>query len=68
MRFIEMIRKNAKKNNENDMCRWFFVSPAEMNTFRYRAECHQEPIFLDGLQDLDYRFCPYCGRKIKRIM
>jgi hypothetical protein len=44
-----------------DVCLW-----GEDSDGNWETGCHEMFIFTDGgVRDNDFRYCPYCGKKIK---
>ena len=72
-RTIERIKKDAQstrtnaeriRNMTDDVCEWKY------NDSEYYCEstCKHLHIFMsDGPEENEYRFCPYCGKKIKIV-
>ena len=70
--FIEQSNKEAVQalksvldGNHDDVCEWKFEDE-EANL--YLTGCQQRQLLFDGTpKENGYRFCPYCGKKIKIV-
>lgn len=68
--FIEQSNKEAVRalksvldsKESEDVCEW------KLDDEEYETGCNQNHIIFDGsLSDNDYKYCPYCGKKIKVV-
>lgn len=61
---IEIVNQLAEEYN-NDFCEWRLCDE-EANV--YDTTCMNPHILLEGSpSDNNYKFCPYCGKKIKVV-
>lgn len=59
---VERLRAMVKES-EDVYCEWI---NDEIQDEHYTTGCDNEQYFTDGnIQDNQYLFCPYCGKKIK---
>ena len=74
MEYVNLIEKSNKeavralesvlegKETEVDACEW------KHDDEEYETGCNQKHLIFDGsLYDNDYKYCPYCGKKIKVV-
>ena len=72
-RIIERIKKDAQstrtnaeriRNMTDDVCEWKYND----SEYYFESSCKHLHIFMsDGPEENEYRFCPYCGKKIKIV-
>ena len=72
-RIIERIKKDAQstrtnaeriRNMTDDVCEWKYND----SEYYFESSCDHLHIFMsDGPKENEYRFCPYCGKKIKVV-
>ena len=49
---------------DDDVCEWKYKDPE----YYFESSCEHLHIFMsDGPKENEYRFCPYCGKKIKVV-
>ena len=52
------------RNMTDDVCEWKYND----SEYYFESSCEHLHIFMsDGPKENEYRFCPYCGRKIKVV-
>jgi len=52
-------------NVSKNVCMWSF-DKSEDDTRCYDTSCGSGHMFIDGgIEDNDYKFCPYCGKEIE---
>ena len=57
--------KSVLEGNHNDVCEWK-LEDKEDNL--YLTGCQQRQLIFDGTpKENGYRYCPYCGKKIKVV-
>ena len=58
---IEIVNQGGVSN---DMCEWKYND----SEYYFESSCKHLHIFMsDGPKENEYRFCPYCGKKIKEM-
>ena len=72
-RIIERIKKDAQstrtnaeriRNMTDDVCEWKYND----SEYYFESSCKHLHIFMsDGPKENEYRFCPYCGKKIRIV-
>ena len=72
-RTIKRIKKDAQstrtnaeriRNMTDDVCEWKYND----SEYYFESSCKHLHIFMsDGPKENEYRFCPYCGKKIKVV-
>ena len=72
-RIIERIKKDAQSTRTNaerirkmtdDVCEWKYND----SEYYFESSCKHLHIFMsDGPKENEYRFCPYCGKKIRIV-
>ena len=72
-RTIERIKKDAQstrtnaeriRNMTDDVCEWKYND----SEYYFESSCKHLHIFMsDGPKENEYRFCPYCGKKIRIV-
>ena len=72
-RTIERIKKDVQstytnaeriRNMTDDVCEWKY----DDSEYYFESSCEHLHIFMsDGPKENEYRFCPYCGKKIKIV-
>ena len=62
---IQRVIRCAKKEYNNDVCEWEINSDESIDK-EYKPLCSEDGfIYVTG--HFDYKFCPYCGKKIKVV-
>ena len=72
-RTIERIKRDVQstetnvdriRNMSDDVCEWKYND----SEYYFESSCKHLHIFMsDGPKENEYRFCPYCGKKIKIV-
>lgn len=70
--YIEHIIRKIKESNFDVIkktCKWKLQDEDEAfdSDKYYETECGQSFYFTHGLKDDEYKYCPYCGKKIEEI-
>ena len=64
MCFDEAIEIVKKGGVDDDVCEWKYND----SEYYFESSCDHLHIFMsDGPKENEYRFCPYCGKKIKVV-
>jgi len=51
----------------NDKCKWV-INESPDETIYYETSCNNAFTFIeDGIEDNNYKFCPYCGKEIEEV-
>ena len=51
----------------SDKCKWSKCENSD-ETIYYETSCDNATQFLeDGIEDNNYKFCPYCGKEIEEV-
>ena len=61
---VQSTETNAERirNMTDDVCEWKYND----SEYYFESSCEHLHIFMsDGPEENEYRFCPYCGKKIK---
>jgi hypothetical protein len=66
---INPTKEQLKKWQEENICKWERVSKlTRVSWTNYFTECGQIQSFCGGdIEENDYVYCPYCGRRILEI-
>ena len=60
-----IVLRKYEENKADDVCEWKFEDE-EANL--YLTGCQQRQLIFDGTpKENGYRYCPYCGKKIKVV-
>lgn len=58
---IEIVKQGGM---DDDLCEWKYND----SEYYFESSCEHLHIFMsDGPKENEYRFCPYCGKKIKVV-
>ena len=59
-----IILRKYEENKSDDVCEWKYND----SEYYFESSCDHLHIFMsDGPKENEYRFCPYCGKKIKEV-
>ena len=60
----ELLRIVKNGGVDDDVCEWKYKD----SEYYFESSCEHLHIFMsDGPKENEYRFCPYCGKKIKVV-
>ena len=60
----DIILRKYEENKSDDVCEWKYND----SEYYFESSCEHLHIFMsDGPKENEYRFCPYCGKKIKEV-
>lgn len=60
----EIIIRKYIEHISDDVCEWKYND----TEYYWESSCEHLHIFMsDGPKENEYRFCPYCGKKIKAV-
>ena len=61
----DIILRKYEENKSDDVCEWRLCDE-EANV--YDTSCRNPHILIEGTpRENNYKFCPYCGKKIKAV-
>ena len=63
---LKQVKTNAERirNMTDDVCEWKY----DDSEYYFESSCDHLHIFMsDGPKENEYRFCPYCGKKIRIV-
>ena len=64
----KMIKEKPKTNNKDNICQWKLTYDEISEEEYYETSCGQSEIFSEGdIEDNHYKFCPYCGKRIREM-
>ena len=59
-----IVLRKYEENKADDVCEWKYND----SEYYFESSCEHLHIFIsDGPEENEYRFCPYCGKKIKIV-
>ena len=62
--FIDYVEGKLETDVSDDVCEWEYND----SEYYFESSCEHLHIFMsDGPKENEYRFCPYCGKKIKIV-
>ena len=57
-----IVLRKYEENKADDVCEWKYNN----SEYYWESSCEHLHIFMsDGPEENEYKFCPYCGKKIK---
>ena len=61
----DIVLRKYEENTSDDVCKWKFEDEEDN---LYLTGCQQRQLLFEGTpKENGYRYCPYCGKKIKEV-